>query len=81
MYNIEASNGGGKVTVEVCYKDLGKNVAKFVAGILSKAFRDVRIIVAGTGEIMYNIYYDDEFAKPRQSVWEAIEEADKYVNE
>lgn len=81
MYNVEASNGGGRVTVEVCYKDLAKNGAKFVAGILSKAFRDVRIIVADTGQVMYNIYYDDEFAKPRQSVGSAIEEADNYVSE
>lgn len=81
MYNVEASNGGGKVTVEVCYRDLGKNVAKFVANILSKAFRDVRIIVAGTGEIMYSVYYDSDFAKYRQSVWEAIEEVDKYISE
>lgn len=81
MYNVEASNGGGKVSVEVCYKDLGKNGAKFVAGILSKAFRDVRIIVAGTGEIMYSIYYDSDFAKYKQSVWEAIEEVDRYISE
>jgi hypothetical protein len=81
MYNVEASNGGGKVTVEVCYKNLGKNGAKFVADILSKAFRDVRIIVADTGEIMYNIYYADDFAKPKQFVWEAIEEANNYVSE
>lgn len=81
MYNVEASNGGGKVSVEVCYKDLGKNGAKFVAGILSKAFRDVRIIVAGTGEIMYNIYYSDDFAKPRQTIGSAIEEANNYVSE
>ena len=81
MYNVEASNGGGKVTVEVCYKDLGRSGAKFVAGILSRAFRDVRIIVADTGQVMYNIYYDDEFANPRQSIGKAIEEADKYVSE
>ena len=81
MYNVEASNGGGKVTVEVCYRDLGKNGAKFVAGILSKAFRDVRIINADTGEVMYNIYYYEGFAKPTVSLGNAIEEVDGYLNE
>lgn len=81
MYNVEASNGGGKVTVEVCYKDLGKNGASFVANILSKAFRDVRIIKADTGEIMYNIYHSDDFANPTQSLGSAIETVNKYVSE
>lgn len=81
MYNLEASNGGGDVTVEVCYKNLGKNVASFAANILSKAFRDVRIIKADTGEVMYNIYYCEDFAKPTQSLGNAIEEVSKFLGE
>ena len=43
---------------------LTKNTARFVATNLSQAFRRVDVLCEQTGEVMYNIYYSDDFIRP-----------------
>ena len=65
-YQVIADNGNmPKITYEV--RGLAKNSAMFLAEHLSQAFRDVRVICEDTGEVMYNLYYNDDFKKTRMT--------------
>ena len=61
-YQVIADNGNmPKITYEAT--GLAKNAARFLAEHLSQAFRDVKVICEDTGELVYNLYYNDDFKK------------------
>lgn len=65
-YQVIADNDNmPRITYEV--KGLGKNAAAFLAEHLSQGFRDVKVICESTGEVMYHLYYNDDFKKTRMS--------------
>ena len=70
-YEVLADNGNSpKITFQV--RGLSKNSAKFLAEHLSQAFRDVRVICDQTGEVMYNVYYNDGFKRTTMKESECI---------
>lgn len=61
-YSVIADNcNSPRITYEV--KGLAKNAAKFLAEHLGQAFRKVDVICEQTGEVVYNMYYNDDFKK------------------
>jgi hypothetical protein len=70
-YSVSADNcNSPKITYEV--KELSSKSALFLANHLAEAFRDVRVICEQTGEVMFNIYYNDDFRKPTLSELECL---------
>ena len=70
-YHILADNCNmPKITFEI--KNIPKNTAKYVAGVLGEAFRKVDVICENTGEVVYNIYHDGDFLTFSISEIEAI---------
>lgn len=62
-YSVNADNcNAPKITYEV--KGLAAKSAMFLANHLVEAFRKVDVICEQTGEIVFNIYYNDDFRKP-----------------
>ena len=71
-YRVEASNcNSPRITFEV--EGLTDKASKFLVENLSLAFRDVRIICEQTGEIMYSVYYNDEFKKTSMTEAKCLE--------
>ena len=65
-YKVEANNcNSPRITCEITGQ--AENSARFLAENLSRAFRDVRVICEQTGEIMYSVYYNDDFKKSTMS--------------
>ena len=62
-YSVKADNcNAPKITYEV--KELAAKSALFLANHLTEAFRSVEVVCEQTGEIMYSVYYNDDFRKP-----------------
>ena len=62
-YVVNASNcNAPKITYEV--KGLTEKSALFLANHLVEAFRQVDVTCEQTGEIMFSVYYNDDFRKP-----------------
>ena len=58
-YSVSANNcNSPKITFEM--GGLTKNNVKYVTSVLRDAFRQVRVTCEQTGEIMYDIYYNDD---------------------
>jgi hypothetical protein len=61
-YSVKADNcNAPKITYEV--KGLAKKSALFLANHLVEAFRNVEVLCEQTGELVYNVYYNDDFRK------------------
>ena len=70
-YSVSADNcNAPKITYEV--KGLSEKSALFLANHLVEGFRDVKVICEQTGEIMFNMYYNDDFRKPSMSELECL---------
>ena len=70
-YSVKADNcNAPKITYEV--NGLAAKSALFLANHLAEGFRDVRVICEQTGEVMFNIYYNDDFRKPSMSELECL---------
>ena len=70
-YSVSADNcNSPKITYEV--KGLPAKSALFLANHLAEGFRDVRVICEQTGEVMFNIYYNDDFRKPSMTELECL---------
>ena len=62
-YTVSADNcNAPRITYEI--KGLTEKSALFLANHLAEGFRDVKVVCEQTGEIMFNIYYNDDFRKP-----------------
>lgn len=62
-YVVNASNcNAPKITYEV--KGLSAKSALFLANHLVEAFRKIEVVCEQTGEIVYDVYYNDDFRKP-----------------
>lgn len=62
-YSVKADNcNTPKITYEV--KGLTERSALFLANHLVEAFRQVDVTCEQTGEIMFSVYYNDDFRKP-----------------
>lgn len=62
-YSIKADNcNAPKITYEV--KGLPEKSALFLANHLVEAFRCVEVVCEQTGELVYNVYYNEDFRKP-----------------
>ena len=62
-YVVTANNcNTPKITYEV--NGLSEKSALFLANHLVEAFRQVDVICEQTGEIMFSVYYNDNFRKP-----------------
>lgn len=62
-YSVKADNcNAPKITYEV--KGLAAKSALFLANHLVEAFRNVEVVCEQTGELTYNVYYNDDFRKP-----------------
>ena len=71
-YKVEANNcNSPRITFEV--GGLTDRVSKFIAENLALAFRDVRVTCEQTGEIMYSIYYNDDFKKTTMTEVQCLE--------
>ena len=65
-YKVEVNNcNSPRITCEIAGQP--ENSARFLAENLSRAFRDVRVICEQTGEIVYSVYYNDDFKKSTMS--------------
>ena len=70
-YSVSADNcNSPKITYEV--KNLTAKSALFLANHLAEGFRDVTVICEQTGDIMFNMYYNDDFRKPSMSELECL---------
>jgi hypothetical protein len=70
-YSVSADNcNSPKITYEV--KNLSAKSALFLANHLAEGFRDVRVSCEQTGEVMFNIYYNDDFRKPSMTELECL---------
>ena len=70
-YTVFADNcNAPKITYEV--KGLAPKSALFLANHLAEGFRDVRVICDQTAEVVFNIYYNDEFRKPTMTEVECL---------
>ena len=70
-YSVSADNRNSpKITYEV--KGLSAKSALFLANHLAEGFRDVTVVCEQTGEIMFNIYYNDDFRKPTLTELECL---------
>ena len=71
-YSVSANNcNSPKITCEV--KELTDKAARFLAENLSQAFRDVVVTCEQTGEIMYSVYYNDDFKKTTMTEVECLD--------
>ena len=62
-YTVSADNcNSPRITYEV--KGLAEKSALFLANHLTEGFRDVKVVCDQTGEIMFTMYYNDDFRKP-----------------
>ena len=62
-YTVKADNcNAPKITYEV--KGLAEKSALFLANHLVEAFRQVDVTCEQTGEILFSMYYNDDFRKP-----------------
>lgn len=62
-YSVKADNcNAPKITYEV--KELSAKSALFLANHLVEAFRQVDVTCEQTGEVMFSMYYNDDFHKP-----------------
>ena len=62
-YVVNASNcNAPKITYEV--KGLAEKSALFLANHLVEAFRKIEVVCEQTGELVYDVYYNDDFRKP-----------------
>lgn len=70
-YTVSADNcNSPKITYEV--KGLTAKSALFLAQNLSEGFRDVKVVCEETGEVMYSLYYNDDFCKTNLTELECI---------
>ena len=70
-YTVSADNcNSPKITYEV--KGLAEKSALFLANHLLEGFRKVDVICEQTGEIVFNIYYNDDFRKPTLTELECL---------
>ena len=62
-YVVSANNcNAPKITYEV--KGLTEKSALFLANHLVEAFRKIEVVCEQTGELVYDVYYNDDFRKP-----------------
>jgi hypothetical protein len=62
-YSVKADNcNAPKITYEV--KGLTDKSALFLANHLVEAFRKIEVVCEQTGELVYEVYYNDDFRKP-----------------
>lgn len=62
-YSVKADNcNAPKITYEV--NGLTDKSALFLANHLIEAFRSVEVTCEATGELVYQLYYNDDFRKP-----------------
>ena len=62
-YSVKADNcNAPKITYEV--KGLAEKSALFLANHLVEAFRKIEVLCEETGELVYEVYYNDDFRKP-----------------
>lgn len=76
MYEVVARNCKTNPKIKYSRKDMGKAVAYTVAVNLARAFRQVDVLNQETGEVMYSIYFSDEFFRPSLTEYEAMEMVD-----
>ena len=70
-YSVSADNcNAPKITYEV--KGLAAKSALFLANHLAEGFRKVDVICEQTGEVVFNIYYNDDFRKPTMTELECL---------
>lgn len=75
MYNVQFSNGGGSMKIEVEISSVSWEKAYLIIGYGNLAFRDVRVVDNETGEVAYNRYVSDclfEAESTIESVLKAI---------
>ena len=71
-YKVEANNcNSPRITFEA--GGLTDKASKFLAENLSQAFRDVRVTCEQTGEIMYSVYYSEDFKRTKMTEVECLE--------
>ena len=70
-YVVNASNcNAPKITYEV--KGLAAKSALFLANHLVEAFRKIEVVCEQTGELVYDVYYNDDFRKPTMTELECL---------
>lgn len=70
-YSVSADNcNSPRMTYEV--QGLSAKSALFLANHLAEGFRKVDVICEQTGEVMFNIYYNDDFKKTTISELECL---------
>ena len=70
-YTVSADNcNAPRLTYEV--KGLAEKSALFLANHLTEGFRDVKVVCDQTGEVMFSIYYNDDFRKPTLAELECL---------
>ena len=70
-YSVSADNcNSPKITYEV--KELSAKSALFLANHLAEGFRKVGVVCEQTGEVMFNVYYNDDFHRPSMTELECL---------
>lgn len=70
-YSVSADNcNSPKITYKV--QGLASKAALFLANHLAEGFRKVEVICEETGELVYDIYYNDTFRKPKMDEIECL---------
>lgn len=80
MYYVEANNCDA-VRIEVKFPHLNEGQSMGTYHVLLQAFRDVRIIDEGTGEVMCSTYIADAFFEKEMSEEKAIAIVREYLTE
>lgn len=69
----------GNLGMSVTFERLSACAATSVKDILSRGFRDVRIVNGETGEIMYNHYFSEEWFPRTSTEEDAISMAKSFL--